>query len=510
MSTKMGIWRGALAGAAILMVVGTAGARVIDPTGVTTNDPAAIVLYSKLKVDPNTCQARGLTGARFCTLTPGIACSDDDDCRPQCLEVGGAPCPPASITCTCNLEPGAIACQEDDDCLGAGMDTVVQLTNTAEFLTKVVCFYTNANGHCLNDFTRVCSDENSRDICGAAGLCVPGWQETDFHLTLTKRQPISWSVNNGLPVLPLFAGGGQNNQANEGSIPVAPEIPFKGELLCVQLEVSSEQPTDRNDLKGEASIVTTHFADIDTNRYNAYGIKAIEGRRSEDNVLNIGGPEAEYGIFSEAGEESRFVGCPNILTLNHFFEGAEVVTHDGALRGPVNSELTIVPCARDYLTQTPNGATIQFLIYNEYEQRFSTSTSIFCWEHTRLVDIDTRPGPDGDQFSIFSAGVQGTQAGMSRVRSVQGPDIDGYDANGILLLLSEHWGSGHCEAIGTTGASSNGKQVVSQLCATDADCVGFNGGAQVAVTCVNPFVSTTTANVQWQGSRRQGDRIIIQ
>ena len=55
MSTKMGFWRGALAGAAVLLAVGTASARVIDPTGVTTNESAAIVLYPKLKVDLNTC-----------------------------------------------------------------------------------------------------------------------------------------------------------------------------------------------------------------------------------------------------------------------------------------------------------------------------------------------------------------------------------------------------------------------------------------------------------------------
>jgi len=69
MSTKMGFWRGALASVAILIATGPAGARVIDPTGVSTTDPAAIVVYPRLKVDLNTCQGG------TCSLTPDIACT---------------------------------------------------------------------------------------------------------------------------------------------------------------------------------------------------------------------------------------------------------------------------------------------------------------------------------------------------------------------------------------------------------------------------------------------------
>src|SRR4051812_18215155 len=122
MSTKMGIWRGALAGAVVLLAVGTASARVIDPTGVTTNETAAILLYPKLKVDLNTCVAG---------------------------------------TCSLNAE----ACTVDSDCqvpAVAGVDTLVQLTNTSEFLTKVHCFYTNTNSHCSNSPETICTDANFR------------------------------------------------------------------------------------------------------------------------------------------------------------------------------------------------------------------------------------------------------------------------------------------------------------------------------------------------------------
>src|SRR5512143_48680 len=437
MSTKMGIWRGALAGAVVLLAVGTASARVIDPTGVTTNESAAILLYPKLKVDLNTCVAGS------CSLTPATSCTDDGDCQNPAV---------------------------------AGEDTLVQLTNTSEFLTKVHCFYTNTNSHCSNSPETICTDANFRSVCPAGGLCVQGWQETDFRLTLTKRQPISWSVNQGLSSLPLATTPGQGTppQFNDGSIPPVLEVPFTGELLCVQVDVTTELPTDRNDLKGEASIVKSIGDRIDDAKYNAIGIKAIEGRQDGNpGILNVGGPEAEYGVIND-NVDPPFTGCPNVLTVNHFFDGANVVTHDGQLGAPVHTDLTIVPCQRDYLTQTGNapGATIQFLIYTEFEQRFSTSTRLDCYKETPLSDIDTRPGPDGNPFSIFNVGVQGTLTGMSRLRSVAGPNIDGYDGRTILALVGENWGAGRCgSAPGTSGAP--GVQPLEpsvQLCTTDADC----------------------------------------
>jgi hypothetical protein len=492
MSTKMGIWRWALASAAILLAVGTASARVVDPTGISTNDPTAIVIWPGLKVDPNTCQGG------FCSLT-NTACALPEDCAPAC-EAGA-----------CTLLPegaGPIACTTEADCPGAGRDTVVQLTNTSEFLTKVHCFYTNTNGHCSNNDEIICTEANFRSVCPSGGLCEPGWQETDFSLTLTKRQPISWSVDNGLQNLPLATQPGQAGQRNEGNIPPVLETPFTGELFCVQVTADTEVPSDRNDLKGEASIVTTVFDQIDARKYNAIGIKAIEGRQDgSPTILNVGGPDAEYGAFDETEDPPRFIGCPNILTLNHFFDGANVISHEGAVEGRVRSDLTLVPCARDYLAQIPEQAVVQFLVFNEFEQRFSTSTSVRCYKETRLSDIDTRPGPEGDSFSIFSVGVQGTLTGMSRLRSVQGPNVDNYDARTVLALLTENWASGTCESPepGTGGAAGmNGR--VQTLCAVDADCeegdICVNGGSAAVV-------KTTGANVQSQGSRFQGDRIII-
>ena len=30
------------------------------------------------------------------------------------------------------------------------------------------------------------------ETTGGVGLCVPGWNEVDFHINLTPRQPLGW------------------------------------------------------------------------------------------------------------------------------------------------------------------------------------------------------------------------------------------------------------------------------------------------------------------------------
>jgi len=429
MSSKMGFWRWALASAAVFLVCSTASARVIESKGITTDGTAAILVYTDLVLD--------------------------------------------------SLK---------------GIDTKIQLTNTSEFLTSVKCFYVNANSHCGGQGGDVCIVGDPDYTCAPGLACEPGWLETDFRMNLTKRQPLSWQLSSGLTNgLPLSNKPGQEGQFNDGAIPPAPEDPFIGELRCIQLTPNQDIPADRNDLKGESTVLREFDGAMDARKSNAIGIKAIEGaQRDPIEVLNIGGPEAEYGMEAEGGNPA---GCPNIWTLNHFFEGAPVTHHTNAQSEQtqaVRSVLTLTPCAADMLLQQPGSATIQFLIYNEFEQRFSTSTRISCYSAIPLSDIDTRPGPDGDRFSIFSIGTQGTLSGMSRLRSVEGPETDGYDARGILAVLTEQWGAGIC----------SGDDI---RCSADSDCPSPQ-------TCtVNdgvPYYSAE-ANVQFQGRRNQGDQMVI-
>jgi hypothetical protein len=198
-------------------------------------------------------------------------------------------------------------------------------------------------------------------MCGELEQCVPGWQETDFRLRLTPKQPIMWTVSRGLERLPL-ADVPTNGYFNDGSIVPSPENPMVGELKCVQVD-EDEAPVDRNDLKGEATIETVASAVpagsfngdgvyVDSRGYNAIGIQAIEGANDGDNTLVLG---QEYNA------------CPNVLVLDHFFDDAEV---PAGVEQKVRTHLTLVPCSEDFNLQAPISTTVQFLVFNEFEQRF--------------------------------------------------------------------------------------------------------------------------------------------
>ncbi len=203
-----------------------------------------------------------------------------------------------------------------------------------------------------------------------------------------------------------------------------------GELKCVQVG-DDEAPVDRNDLKGEATIervapvkvsVPAEELYVDSRGYNAIGIQAIEGENDGNNTLVLG---------------QEYSACPNVLVLDHFFDDAEVPADTNQ---DVRTHLTLVPCSEDFNLQAPISTTVQFLVFNEFEQRFSTSRSIRCFSEIVLSDIDTRAGYDGDAQSIFNVKVQGTLTGQTLIRGVA--DSATTYGHGLLGIAEEfHSGS---------------------------------------------------------------------
>lgn len=289
-------------------------------------------------------------------------------------------------------------------------DTVIQLSNTDRLAPiDVHCFYVNSNYHCSNT-NEVCLSAEECCLTGPCGICLPGWNETDFHIRLTPSQPIAWRASEGLTEFPLDGLNlrGPDGSSNAGSrIPPVPEDPFIGELKCIAVDPEG-RPIDRNVLKGEATLETElGEPDIfDVAEYNAIGIQALEGAVNEDNVLTIGGEEAEYN------------GCPNVTIVNHFAEFVEdPATGDECvpeITGCIETQLILVPCSQDLLRQIPAGAVVQYLVYNEFEQRFSTSRPMQCQQALPLSLIDTSQR----QRSIFSAGVLGTVAAQTRLTPI--------------------------------------------------------------------------------------------
>jgi hypothetical protein len=220
-------------------------------------------------------------------------------------------------------------------------------------------------------------------------------------------------------------------------VPGVQENPFIGELKCYQIDpltagANVEEPLNSNDLKAEATIVQTNAATggnppaVLAAAYNATSFRA-QSDPGGAGPLCLGGDTLPPG-GTGPGCAASYTPCPGTLMLQHYFEGAE--TPDGV----ASTELTLVPCSENLSVSAvpPLSVTAQMLVYNEFEQRFSTNTRVQCFQNLRLADVDTRRGPEGDTSSIFAVGVQGTLGGNTRIRGVQGaPNGFGYGLLGL-------------------------------------------------------------------------------
>lgn len=335
----------------------------------------------------------------------------------------------------------------------AGKDTVIRLTNTNSTQAILAhCFYLDANSHCrggTND-RGICT--GNPGLCTGGGICVPGWIETDFRINLTAGQPIEWLASEGLadsnlPLQfgictgnPFFSCGsdsdcarfnaGRCTQSNVGTrIPRVPEDSFVGELKCIAID-SNGIPVPRNELKGEAILTvydggaaTAAAATYDTASYNAIGVQATGASTGAANELILGGPDPEYN------------GCPNYLIMNHFFDDVEQPVPN--TEATIRTSLVLVPCSEDLLRQIPGSAVVQFLIFNEFEQRFSTSRSVTCYEEIDLCNIVS---PNCD-LSIFNAGVSGTVVGQTRMQAIASPALPGVPSAILGIGIQRHIGS---------------------------------------------------------------------
>ncbi|GIW39562.1 MAG: hypothetical protein KatS3mg076_0139 [Candidatus Binatia bacterium] len=340
-----------------------------------------------------------------------------------------------------------------------GIDTIVQISNEAAQPADLHCFYVNANSHC----TTTGLPCRTGSECGPFGACVPGWSELDFSVRLTADQPLYWLASQGrnrgcaqsgdCEPLPLGGGFGVCSGApiqctsdsfcqafsagtclnvgagNAGtSVPPVPEDPFIGELKCILVNPDGT-PRAANWVAGQATIVrdaSDPDVNVDAQSYAAIGIRAYfqcEGGdnhgmacssaaqcpdgncvspQNGDDILVLGGPDSQR----------EYESCPSVLIANHLFDGAPEPINGQ----PVVTDLTLVPCSQDFLLGSANQgfSTAQFLVFNEFEQRFSTSLPVRCFEETLLSNIDTR----NNERSIFSVNVAGTVAGQSRIRGV--------------------------------------------------------------------------------------------
>jgi hypothetical protein len=287
-------------------------------------------------------------------------------------------------------------------------DTIIQLSNTSNQMVHAHCIYVNA---ALTDPTLPPGPFNP-----------PLWNELDFDIWLTKQQPTVWVVSQGRSTDPTDNLTNPCTPSNStcygvgfdpGFVPPTPEG-FTGELKCIETDLSGVA-IPGNHLKGEATIVDT--ATNDVAKYNGIGILGNPDVPDQDGVLCLGGEQSDACPLG-----AEYNACPNTWILNHFADGASdpIADNQGASASSVGTELTVVPCTEDFEHKTPTSVVVQFLLYNEFESRFSASTTVTCWENTPLSDI-------ANIFTVAGDGL--TQFAQTRMQSVGN--------SGVLMVAQE-------------------------------------------------------------------------
>jgi hypothetical protein len=192
------------------------------------------------------------------------------------------------------------------------------------------------------------------------------WQVTDFELLLSRQQPTQWPVAVGRPVNVTDTFGSPGAGLDPGSIPPVPPG-FTGELRCVQVD-DSGTPIPANSLEGVATILAASGA---AETYNGVTIQGLNPLADAQLDLN----NIEYSA------------CPSGFFMNFAAEGSSDPVLGDLVGGAstVASTLTLVPCGADFDASRGSTAGLSFEITNEFEQRFSATTSVACWEDLSLA-----------------------------------------------------------------------------------------------------------------------------
>jgi hypothetical protein len=308
------------------------------------------------------------------------------------------------------------------------VDTIIQISNTSNSMVYAHCLYVNG------------APVDPRFPPSAQN--PPQCQEVDFAIFLTKQQPTHWVVSAGRRVEPnptchLGFSACDGAGIDPGAIPPMGNY-FTGELRCVEVD-SSGAPINGNHLKGEATIVTPD--DADASKYNAVGVMGLNTfaiSNNSDKTLCLGGP-----VSADCPTGGEYNACPQTLILNHYAASASNPVIDElkpSSASEVRTEVTLVPCTEDFENQVPGRGIVQFLITNEFEQLFSTSTTVTCWGN---LDLSSRQ--NASFTSIFSEDFLGSRFAQTRMSPA------GDDQSGFVGVAEEF----HTVGSATTRAAAN-------------------------------------------------------
>lgn len=305
-------------------------------------------------------------------------------------------------------------------------DTIIQITNTSNNMRHAHCFYVNGA------LAVIGAPEGPNNL--------PLWQETDFDIWLTKQQPTHWVVSKGrldftnleschtATCDPVSSGSATADCCDAGIQPG--HIPpvgtaFQGELKCIEVDATGA-PISGNAFIGAATLEDLTTGDVA--KYNAVGLVGFDTNNG-DNTLCLGGT-----VTNQCPSGAEYAGCPNTWLVDHAVTGASdpVVAAQTCPTGDtctssMDTDLTVATCSEDFENQIPQSIVLQFSVINEFEQAFSGSTTVTCWQEFDLNDVN----------GAFNFATLGSDVAQTRIRTVASPVGDPNQGLGILTVIDE-------------------------------------------------------------------------
>ncbi len=253
---------------------------------------------------------------------------------------------------------------------------VARATPPAQRLPSAIIMYPNVRAEAGFDTRVEMVNLTSRDQqVKCHYLRPPTCNGTDFFVRLTPNQPISWLASRG-----TLGSGGHVGVA-------VPPFFGQGSLKCFVIPDENSDGSDQNAIQGRATVFGSGGY---TESFGAIGIERITP-----------------GDFSTTFEldGSTYAQCPD----NYHF--TFIASEEGD--PDTESELILSTCDEDLENLISATTVVQFQIINEFEDVFSASTTVRCYDRQVLRQINP----------VFSRDVLGTPTGQVIVRGIQGPVI---------------------------------------------------------------------------------------
>ncbi len=361
-------------------------------------------------------------------------------------------------------------------------DTIIALTNTGNSTAYAHCWYTQGTGVCslTPDFCSLTTSNSCPPVTGGPpNTCIINCETRDFDVVLTHQQPTFWRVSTGR-FEDLLSGSGTacttfattppsqscpglfqgDSLVTPGAVPPAPfqaNSPanfggFRGELRCVET-ASDGSPFAGDHFKGEAIIQGVNAATdgADLSEYNSINVRATQGGGA------VSGEPLQLNGFD------GFNACPRAVDVLHYARGASDIAASGigaTCTGSdcaVTTDLTIIPCRRDFENVIPTGFNVDVEAKDEFESNFSAGFQFECWA-------------DADLATLGFTNVNGASFFRTRLSE----SATGFCIAGTNVTTCSQNSSIACTADNASQVCPPGNTCVNTPCTADSTC-GANG-----------------------------------